>query len=120
MVVDPVARCHTSDTGVPQCAGVLAASSGAALLAVSLIFPPQVRAAELRREAGNGDQGIAPVTPEQTLFIDDSITLKWTDEPVRAAYSSGEACTIGLHLATALAGRSATLTQTLCSSAMRL
>jgi hypothetical protein len=92
----------------------------AALLAVSLIFPPQVRAAELRREAGNGDQGIAPVTPEQTLFIDDSITLKWTDEPVRAAYSSGEACTIGLHLATALAGRSATLTQTLCSSAMRL
>jgi lysophospholipase L1-like esterase len=51
--------------------------------------------------SGNG--GIPSVTAQQTLFIGDSITAGWTDEPVRVGYPGFQSCVIRLHLAAALA-----------------
>lgn len=52
---------------------------------------------------GKHSLAIAPVTAEQTLFIGDSITNRWVDEPVRDGYEGQQACVIRLHLAADLA-----------------
>jgi len=75
-----------------------------ALIALALLWPLEMRPAEVRPFAAvGGNGGIAPVTAEQTLFIGDSITAAWSDEPVRAGYAGFQACVIRLHLGAVLA-----------------
>jgi lysophospholipase L1-like esterase len=75
------------------------------LLCLSLLCPKVMQPAAARSAtifaASNG--GIAPVTAQQTLFLGDSITNDWSDEPVRKGYPGQHACVIRLHMATVLA-----------------
>jgi lysophospholipase L1-like esterase len=79
--------------------------SFAALVGVLLLLPQEMRPAIARPVTGGVTRnlGITPVTAEQTLFIGDSITAGWTDEPVRVGYPGFQSCIIRLHLGAALA-----------------
>jgi lysophospholipase L1-like esterase len=79
-------------------------SAAVGLISILMLWPHEMRPAVVRPPPQNDVAlNIAPVSPEQTLFIGDSITARWTDEPVRAGYPSNEACVIRLHLGAALA-----------------
>lgn len=54
-------------------------------------------------EADAQNQNTAYVPPKDTLFIGDSITGDWTDQPIHVGFYGVQACGIRLHFPTVLA-----------------